>query len=129
MHWHLLVQSNFIPANKLSVAWGELVKQEFAVVKIMDVSEKKYLQELCKYVVDGAELARWTPEQILEFVIALRGTRCFTTFGKFRELQKFSRALIENEKPEREPCACGSNELIFGQDRNHCKRIAEKMGY
>lgn len=129
MHWHLLLQSAWIDASKLSIAWGELVGQEFAIVKVKDVSEKSYLQELCKYVADGSEIASWTPSQILEFVLALRGTRCFTTFGRFKQIAKFARAMIEADK---EPCTCedcGMTDFVAGHDREHCKRIATKKGY
>lgn len=129
MHWHLLVQTNWIDAHQLSIAWGQLVGQEFAIVKIKDVSEKSYLQELCKYVVEGSELSKWPKEKILQFVSALRGTRCFTTFGAFRHLQKCSREFL-SEKPSIEAnCKCKSGDWIFGNERSHCNRIADKMGY
>jgi len=128
-HWHLLVQSSFINPSELSIAWGKLVGQQFAIVKVMAVTEKSYLQEICKYVVEGSELSKWPAELILEFVIALRGTRCFTTFGKFQDIAKHSRLLIREERPKAEPCSCGCNEFVVGHDRQHCKRIATKKGY
>ena len=129
MHWHLLLQTKWIDAKELSIAWGKLVGQEFAIVKVMDVDDKSYLAEICKYVVEGSELAKWPGARILEFIIALRGTRCFTTFGKFRDIQKFARQLVSEEKPPLKFCSCGCNELIFGNDRRHCQRIATKKGY
>lgn len=129
MHWHLLLQSEFIPARELAVAWGELVEQEFAIVKVMDVSDKSYLAELCKYVVEGSEMSKWPAEKILEFILALRGTRCFTVFGKFREMQKYARILLLEKEPSKEPCRCGCNEIVFGHDRQHCERVAAKKGY
>lgn len=129
MHWHVLVQSSFIPASNLAIAWGKLVGQEYAIVKVKDVSEKSYLQELCKYVVDGSELARWKPERILEFVLALRGTRLFTTFGKFKAIAKFARAVVKANKVESVCESCGETDKIFGVDRNMAKRVAAKKGY
>jgi hypothetical protein len=128
-HWHLLLQSSWIDAHKLSIAWGELVGQQFAIVKVMSVDEKSYLQELCKYVCSGAELASWTPGQILEFIIALQGTRMFTTFGTFKSLAKFARALIATEKEKILCEECGSEDKVFGQDSGQCNRIADKKGY
>jgi DNA-directed RNA polymerase subunit RPC12/RpoP len=129
MHWHLLLQTKWVEAHQLSIAWGNLVGQEFAIVKVKDISEKSYLQELCKYVVEGSELSKWPPDKILQFVSALRGTRCFTAFGKFRELQKIARENLL-DRPKREAdCACKTGEWIVGNDFRHCQRIALKKGY
>ena len=129
MHWHLLLQSAWIEASKLSIAWGQLVEQEFAIVKVMDVSEKSYLQELLKYVAKGSEIASWSPAQILEFVLALQGTRCFTTFGRFKQIAKFARGMIEADKEPHTCKECGMPDFVAGHDREHCKRIATKKGY
>src|SRR6266702_3201955 len=126
MHWHLLIASDWIDASALSIAWGKLVGQEFAIVKVKDVTEKSYLQEICKYVVDGSELAKWSPEQILEFVVSLRGTRLFTTFEKFRELATWCRELVKMERAAKPACECGCNYKIIGEDEGHCQRIWDK---
>ena len=127
MHWHLIVQASYISSGQLAIKWGKLVGQEYAIVKVMDIDEVSYLQEICKYIVKGSELASWTPEQILEFVTALDGTRCFGTFGKFRQLQKFARALIECEKPDAPSCECGNNTFIHGRDEHEARRIHDKI--
>jgi hypothetical protein len=127
LHWHMLIQSQFIPASELSIAWGKLVGQEFAIVKVLDVSEKSYVHEICKYVAKGSDIARWSGAQILEFILALRSVRTFSTFGKFRELQKFARALLEIEKPEAERCDCGSQTKIFAPNEEAANRIWEKL--
>lgn len=127
MHWHLLIQSGWIEADKLAIAWGKLVNQEFAIVKVKDVSEKSYVQEVCKYVAKGSEIAGWKPQEILDFILALRDTRTFSTFGKFRQLAKFARRKAESEKPEREPCECGGTDYVFGEDESMCRRIINKL--
>ena len=123
LHWHLLIQSQFIDASELSKCWGRLVGQDFAIVKVKNVTEESYLAELCKYVVGGAELAGWTPEQILEFILAIKGTRTFSTFGKFRGMAKFAREVLATEKPGAPPCACGCQTFTFGTNEAHCERI------
>jgi Replication protein len=127
LHWHLIVQASFISSGDLARKWGKLVGQEYAIVKVMDVDEVSYLQEICKYIVKGSELASWTPEQILEFVTALDGTRCFGTFGKFRQLQKFARALIACEKPDAPNCECGNDSFIHARDESEARRIHGKV--
>jgi hypothetical protein len=127
LHWHLIVQAQFVPSGKLAQAWGKLVEQEYAIVKVLEVDEISYLQEVLKYVVKGSELASWSPELILEFVLALKGTRTFGTFGKFREMQKFARALIELEKPEASPCECGNDSMIYARDTSEANRLHDKI--
>jgi len=127
LHWHMIVQAEFVPAGKLAKAWGKLVGQEYAIVNVKPVDEISYLQEICKYVVKGSELASWTPDQILEFVLALKGTRCFGSFGKFREMQKYANALIACEKIDAEPCDCGNDSYIFAKSESEARRIHEKI--
>lgn len=127
MHWHLLVQSGWIDAGELAISWGKLVNQDFAIVKVKEVSEKSYVQEICKYVAKGSEIAGWKPQEILDFIIALRDTRTFSTFGKFQQLAKYARLRLESEKTEAEPCACGGTDYIFGQDESMCRRIICKL--
>ncbi len=126
LHWHMIVQAEFVPAGKLAKAWGKLVGQEYAIVNVKPVDEISYLQEICKYVVKGSELASWTPKQILEFVIALKGTRCFGSFGKFREMQKYANALIACEKVDAEPCECGSTAYYFAKNEGEAHRLWTK---
>lgn len=126
MHWHLLLATPFIDAHRLAIEWGNLVEQEYAIVKVKAVGESDYLQELLKYVVEGSELAKWSPSQILEFVTALQGTRLFTTFGKFREIAKLARALAEEKREGKHRCECGCSQIIVGNDESHCQRIWNK---
>ena len=81
VHAHLLLDVNWLDMHEVSIAWGKLVGQDFAIVKIKDVREREYLQEICKYVVEGSELAKWPADLINEFVRAQRGLRMFNSFG------------------------------------------------
>lgn len=127
MHWHLLIQSDFINGEALAIAWGKLVGQEFAIVKVKAVTEGSYLQEVSKYVVEGSEIAKWAPTEILEFILALRGTRLFTTFGVFKDIAKFARTVIKLRHADGRPCECGATGKIFGTDEQMTERIWRKM--
>lgn len=127
MHWHLLLTQKWIEADKLSIAWGKLVGQEFAIVKVKAIAGDAYLAELLKYVVKGSEMAKWAPEQIVQFIETIRGKRCFSTFGKFREIAKFARTVIRLRKS---PCTCGrcgSTELVYGESESHCNRLVDRI--
>lgn len=106
MHWHLLLDAKFVDIEKVAIKYGQLVGQQYAIVKIKDVRNQEYLKEVCKYVVTGAELAGWKPELILEFILALQGTRMFSVFGSFIERRKHAKAVIKTRKVG-PLCECG----------------------
>jgi hypothetical protein len=113
LHSHWLLDARWLDMDSVSRVWGKLVGQEFAIVKIKDVRNADYVQEVSKYVVEGSELAKWPAELIHEFVTAVRGTRFFTTFGSLRELSPQIRAEIFAAKPERKICDCGCGEFLY----------------
>lgn len=122
MHWHLLLHSQFIDQSALAVKWGKLVGQEFAIVKVMALRDGAYLKEVCKYVVTGSELAKWKPDQILQFVTSLQGTRLFTVFGNFVRARKIA---AEQLKAERVPavCECGCSAKFYGPSEEATQRM------
>lgn len=99
--------------EEVSRVWGRQVGQTFGIVKIKDVRNKDYLKEVCKYVVDGSELAKWPREHILEFAVAVRKRRFFFSFGTLRELAPTIRAEIAAEKEPPPVCDCGCSNFIF----------------
>ncbi len=113
LHAHLLLDVRYLPGYDLSRVWGKIVGQKFAIVKVMDVREKDYLREVCKYVVEGSELAKWPREHILEFVSAIRGRRFFFTFGSLREFAPAIRAEIAANKEPSPVCECGNSDFIY----------------
>jgi hypothetical protein len=113
LHSHWLLDVRYIPADRISKVWGEMVGQEFAIVKIMDVREADYVREVSKYVCDGSEIAGWAGEHILEFVTAVRGRRFFASFGTLRKMAPQIRAELEASRPERPACECGCNTFRF----------------
>jgi hypothetical protein len=106
LHAHLLLDVRWIDAGDLAQAWAKRIGQDFAIVKVKDCRETVYLQEVSKYVVKGSELARWTGEEIRQFVWALHKRRTFFTFGS---LQKPT----PNEKRKPTQCECGCQDFIF----------------
>lgn len=123
LHFHILLDSQWVDAAKLSLTWGQLVGQDYAIVKVKGVTEQSYVQEVCKYVVSAQEMAKWSPEQILTFIEALAGRQMFSTFGSFRGMKKIAKLAIESEKLEEEPCACGCGQWVMGNDVSHCNAI------
>jgi hypothetical protein len=126
MHWHLLVDADFVPADQLALAWGKLVDQEFAIVKVMNVTDTSYVQEVCKYAAKGSELAKWPGTDVIDFVEAIRGTRMFTTWGNFSSCRKLAEQLCAVDRGGRKICECGCETKIFGQSEGQCWRAIEE---
>jgi len=113
LHSHWLLDVRWLDMPEISREWGRLCGQEFAIVKIMDCRDSEYLQEVTKYVCEGSEMAKWPPEQIHEFVAAIRGRRFFFPFGSLFKLGREIRAEIKEARPAAQPCACGCKDFIF----------------
>jgi Replication protein len=114
LHAHWLVDARWVDAKELSVTWGKLVGQDFAIVKVLDARNKTdYQRELMKYVCKGSELARWSPDELQQFVDAVRGQRFFFSFGQLFKVARQLRAQAEADKPPATPCDCGSCQFLF----------------
>jgi len=127
LHAHMLLDVRWLNMAAVSIKWGKLVGQEFAIVKIKDVREADYLHEICKYVVEGSELARWPAEHINEFAQAVRGLRMFSSFGSLREMAPQIRAEIAAQKPPSPVCECGCSDFYFEDETTHLWHEAEEM--
>lgn len=81
LHFHLLVDADYIDSQQLAKAWAKQVMQDFSIVKVKDVRQSDYLREVCKYVVKGSEIATWTAIEVGQFVSAFKNQRTFGIFG------------------------------------------------
>lgn len=116
LHAHWLIDAEWIDAGELARTWGKLVGQEYAIVKVKDVTASDYVGEACKYLAKGNQIAQWTADEIWQFALAVRGRRFFTTFGQLRQCADDVRQQLEFMKPDRCACDCGSTEFIFKHD-------------
>lgn len=121
MHWHLLLEGGFIPQDEISAKWAKYVGQEFAICFIKAVGKEDYVKEVSKYVVEGSEIAKWSREQILEFVTALDATRLFSIFGRWKELRPAARAKMNEDRPM-PTCECGCIHFLYGDDECFIRR-------
>lgn len=113
LHAHILADVRWIDARVLAVTWGELVGQEFGIVKVKDARGQSYLGEVTKYVVKGSQLAAWEPDEINQFIRAIRGVRFFAAFGTLFHLQRKIKKQLHLLRPPAEPCACGSTSFVY----------------
>lgn len=118
LHSHWLVDARWIDHKALAEDWADLVGQEFAIVRVYDARDRSYVQELCKYVVEGSEAARWKPDELNEFVRAVRGCRFFFSFGALAKLAPEIRRYLEAQKEPAAVCQCGCSRFSF-RDASH----------
>lgn len=113
LHAHILADVRWIDASVLAITWGELVGQEFGIVKVKDARGKDYLGEITKYVVKGSQLASWKPDEIMQFINAIRGVRFFAAFGTLFKLQREIKKQLHLLRPPPVPCQCGCTDFVY----------------
>lgn len=128
LHSHWLVNCRWIDHEELKHTWAGIVGQEFAIVRIYDARDKDYVRELCKYVVEGSEAARWKPELLHEFVRAVRGCRFFFSFGELQKLAPAIRAQLKLNSAHSCVCDCGSEKFGF-KVLKHDETIDQRQAY
>lgn len=113
LHLHALVDARFIDEAQLSREWAKVTSKLGYIVKVKDARGKKYLHEVAKYVVKPAQIAKWTPAQIVTFIHAFEGVRTFGVFGSlYGKRTEYSEwiAQIRDCKPT---CKCGSCDIRY----------------
>ena len=111
VHLHILADVRWLDAGEIARRWGKLVGQDYAIVKVKDCRGAAYLGEVTKYVVKGAELVSWKPEEIAQFIFAIKGVKFFSTFGTLFKLRREISVELEAEKPPPPVCECGCDQF------------------
>lgn len=112
-HFHCLVDAPFIDQVNLAKIWAKLNNQAEASIRVQ-AARGDFIKEICKYVVKGNQMTRWTPNEIAEFVAALDGVRTCWTFGNlFRRKNAEWREAVKASRKLRAKCECGSCRFRF----------------
>ncbi len=120
LHSHWLIDCQFVPIEELSKAWGRLTGQEFAIVHFDKINGKDYVKEVCKYVVKSSEMVKWTGKDMLNFILSIRRSRFFFTFGSLRKEAASIKAILREMQIIKEGKKCDNCEeetLIYVPDR------------
>jgi hypothetical protein len=107
LHLHALIDAHWIDSGRLAREWADCIGQDVAIVKVKDARGTEYLRELCKYIVDGNQLAGWTGEDIATYIEAFTGQRCFGTFGALYALRAKHRDFLDSIQADKPQCPCG----------------------
>lgn len=113
LHLHALIDARFIDQRELSIAWGKLVGQDYAIVWVKDCRQSDYLHEITKYTVKGSELADWYPHEIVAFIEAFDHVRSFGTFGTLYDRNSEWRAFVEAQAEALARCPCGCMDVDY----------------
>ena len=113
LHIHALIDAYYIDAGKLAREWADCVGQDYAIVKVKDARGKDYIRELCKYIVEGNQLVKWSPEKLREYILAFTGQRTFGVFGEFYQLRKEHRKFVDELQSQKLQCECGCTIFKF----------------
>jgi hypothetical protein len=129
LHFHLLIETRWIPIEVVSVIWASYVGQEdAAIVKVKDARHTDYLREVAKYVVKSSELSSWSGLDIAQVMDAFRGRRSFGVFGEAAGRRAEWKRAVAEARRERAKCECGCNTwqvepLAHGLTRQELRRL------
>jgi hypothetical protein len=113
LHAHCLVDVRWLDMSELARQWAQLLGQEFGIVKIKDCRGTDYVMEVAKYVAKGSELAKWSGEQLWEFINAIRGVRFFAAFGSLFHMSREIKAELAMQQAGQRECECGSCDYVI----------------
>lgn len=113
LHLHALIDAHWIDSGQLAREWADCIGQDFSIVKVKDARAGDYLRELCKYIVDGNMLVKWSAEQIRDYIEALHGQRTFGVFGKLYKLRQEHRKFLDEVQADKNSCECGCTAFRF----------------
>ena len=113
LHYHLLIDARSIHPVILSHFWKLATRGAGHIVKVKDVRDKSYLQEVSKYAVKGSDLAKWTPDQIRTYIEAIQGHRTFGVFGSLYGKRSEFAEWLDQLRAARPLCECGGCNLRY----------------
>jgi len=108
LHFHLLVDSDYISQTLLSEAWQRITLGFSYIVKVKDCRQDDYLREVTKYAVKGSQLAKWSPAEIVCFLRSFANARTFGVFGSLYGARTQFAEFIATMKCAKPKCTCGS---------------------
>lgn len=107
LHFHLLIDADFISQTLLSEAWRRITLGFSYIVKVKDCRRDDYLAEVTKYAVKGSQLAKWSPAEIKSFLSSFANARTFGVFGSLYGARTEFAEYIATMKAAKPKCSCG----------------------
>lgn len=108
VHFHLLLDAEWLDKGAVARRWASLVDQDFAIVAVKAIRSNSYVREVAKYVAKGSQLARWTGHDLAAFITAVHGCRMFGTFGTLYDQRASWKAAMEADQTPDDCPQCGA---------------------
>jgi hypothetical protein len=108
LHIHALVDADYISKQVLAHVWSRITNTASHIVEVKDARGRQYLQEVTKYACKGSQLATWTPDQIVTFILAFSSKRTFGVFGSLYGARTEFAEWVAELRNKRPKCECGS---------------------
>lgn len=103
IHAHMIVDAEYIPFRKLVAAWSHCIKVRGAHCRVQGASAKAVQAYICKYACKaGAD--GLTPNQIVDWWEATRGSRLWATWGAW--FGSAAAAIVKAAADERPAAQC-----------------------
>jgi len=133
IHMHIIYDAPFIPYQHIFSAWKKIIGEDAPQIRVESPQSDKAMEYVAKYAAKSADFDG-DPDNIVEWYIATKGQRLFTTFGKWYNV-KMEELLNPYEvfKPENKCPFCASlgtaffardGPFIFGGDVWKSVRVA-----
>lgn len=121
LHYHLLIDSDYIDAIELSRQWCDVTRGAGYIVKVKDARGNDYLREVTKYAVKGNQLAEWSGQDIVTFIQAFTGVRTFGVFGTLYKARTQFAEFIASLRDAKPKCECGSCNVSYYDEATFLK--------
>lgn len=113
LHLHALIDASFIDGGQLAREWNSITSGWGHIVKVRDARGEQYLHEITKYCVKPAQLAKWTPDQIITFIRAFDEVRTFGVFGTLYGKRTEYAEWIKSVRDAKPLCSCPSPNMRY----------------
>ena len=117
LHFHLVIESPFLPVREVSATWKKVNGGKGEVVWIEDASRGGLKANLPRYVTKytgkGFRPHEWSAEKLRQFVVAMSGCRAFGVFGNLLGQRKAWREWLKTFRQSRRVCECGCSEKKY----------------
>jgi len=112
VHLHALIDGQFLPKNIIWTTWAKALGVKQVNVDISAASRGEVAHEVAKYAAKAVQVKDWTPDQLAEFVAAMKNCRLSGTFGEWFNAKVDE--LLHEDPPDPLKCPhCGKEKTLM----------------
>ena len=124
LHFHLLVDADWIDKPALDEAWRKLLGQDVVITHVKDARDQDYVREVAKYLVKPSVMAAWSGQQIGIFIRAFAKNRTFGVFGTLHKARSEWKAFKDAHINVTPACECGCSSFrVFSENEYNWREL------